>query len=354
MFSTLGDNLTVRLKRKWDSLKLVRSWLLDKEAGLTNRTVQSIRLFRRGGLDGFKQVVTDHAITLRIKANVAAYEEVRVAYASLPPSRPVMPASQISFTTYNPPDKGILPVKTAIVAHIYYFDVFEKLYPYFSQLTQSEVMIWYISCPREILEKVSGFIVQNQIRAKVMPVENRGRDVLPFLQWLPVLMADQVEIILKWHTKKSVHRSDGQQWLEALLLPLLKLDSYRQVVDAQNRQELGIVCSDAGFLIDLNPAAIDYGNNARWVIYLSHCLDVPLTETEKLQFVAGTMCYLSLKSMLPLVSLNIRPDEFEPEAGQLDGTLAHGIERAMSISCYKAGLPIQVLGSDRIAAAITG
>ncbi len=42
-------------------------------------------------------------------------------------------------------------------------------------------------------------------------VENRGRDVLPFMKALRN-EGDGFEIGLKLHTKKSVHRDDGDDW----------------------------------------------------------------------------------------------------------------------------------------------
>ena len=48
-------------------------------------------------------------------------------------------------------------------------------------------------------------------------------------------------------------------------------------------------------------------------------------------FVAGTMFYARVSALQPLLNLSIDEDEFEQEAGQVDGTLAHAIERTFSI-----------------------
>jgi len=43
-------------------------------------------------------------------------------------------------------------------------------------------------------------------------------------------------------------------------------------------------------------------------------------------------------AMLPIINLNFTSEDFEEEMGQVDGTLAHAIERCFSISCFSAQL----------------
>jgi lipopolysaccharide biosynthesis protein len=54
-------------------------------------------------------------------------------------------------------------------------------------------------------------------------------------------------------------------------------------------------------------------------------------------FVAGTMFYARTQAILPLLRLQIREEDFEPECGQVDGTFAHAIERAFSYAALAAG-----------------
>jgi len=49
-----------------------------------------------------------------------------------------------------------------------------------------------------------------------------------------------------------------------------------------------------------------------------------------LNFVAGSMFYARREVLQPILNLHLSEDDFEPEAGQTDGTLAHAVERVFA------------------------
>ena len=54
-------------------------------------------------------------------------------------------------------------------------------------------------------------------------------------------------------------------------------------------------------------------------------------------FVAGSMFWVRLNALRNLLDTPLRCCDFEPEQGQLDGTLAHAIERIFTITALQSG-----------------
>jgi lipopolysaccharide biosynthesis protein len=55
------------------------------------------------------------------------------------------------------------------------------------------------------------------------------------------------------------------------------------------------------------------------------------------RFIAGSMLLGRLDALQPLEQLGLKLSDFEPEAGQTDGTLAHGLERWLSLAALLEG-----------------
>jgi lipopolysaccharide biosynthesis protein len=57
-------------------------------------------------------------------------------------------------------------------------------------------------------------------------------------------------------------------------------------------------------------------------------------------FVAGSMFFARKECLLPLLNTGLTEKEFEAEAGQQDGTMAHAVERAFSSGLLVSGLKL--------------
>ncbi|MBC7488799.1 MAG: glycoside hydrolase family 99-like domain-containing protein [Glaciimonas sp.] len=217
----------------------------------------------------------------------------------------------------------------AVVVHAFYEDVFAEIMVRLGEVKGVAFKLFVTTPPAQAAstEKIlrsSGFAYH------LLPVENHGRDILPFLKIIKFVVDEDYAYILKVHTKKSKHRGDGDDWRNDLYTKLLNEESIHKAINGfESDANLGVI-GPAGHIVSMD---FYWGSNAATVMELAARLGQSATTVKSLSFVAGTMFYARVDALSPLLNLSINDDDFEREAGQVDGTFAHAIERAISISC---------------------
>lgn len=194
-----------------------------------------------------------------------------------------------------------------------------------------------VSTSADKVAAVAALLDASGLRYEVLVAENRGRDILPFLRVAHRLLLEGVDVVLKLHTKRSQHRDDGGQWLAELLQRLLAGERVAQVQAAFAADEaLGLVGPEGHQL-----AVADYlGGNADWLIDLRQRMQAhwPAAADEAAdRFFSGSMFWLRLRALAPLFDAGLSEADFEAESGQIDGTLAHAIERGFGLCARIAG-----------------
>lgn len=184
--------------------------------------------------------------------------------------------------------------------------------------------------------RVEELLTAHRIDAEVITAENRGRDILPFLRLADRLLDEGEQIVLKLHTKRSLHRKDGDQWRRELMERLLSPARARCIVQAMHDdQGLGIVAAE-GHLLEVTN---HMGANADTLAYLDRRLGLADTDAPA-RFVSGSMFWVRLEALRPLLDAHLDEWEFEAEQGQIDGTFAHAIERVFASCARDAGYAI--------------
>lgn len=231
---------------------------------------------------------------------------------------------------------GIRP-GVAIVIHAYYLDVFEEILDYIRQIRHTPLKL-YISTPAGQAEAIHALLAGSALDFHLQEFPNHGRDVLPFLKLLPRIIEDGFATLVKVHTKKSTHRQDGENWRHDLYTKLLNPQALADAqADFASDPTLGIL-GPAGHVV---PMSFYWGSNALAVEKLACRLGISPAELGRASFVAGTMFFARTDALLPLMNLALSDEDFEAEAGQVDGTFAHALERAIAISAQAAGLKLR-------------
>jgi lipopolysaccharide biosynthesis protein len=171
------------------------------------------------------------------------------------------------------------------------------------------------------------------VEAEVIPFANHGRDVLPFLKVLAQLSLDGTKILLKLHTKRTEHRTDGDRWRKELLATLTAPHRAGRLLDAfAEDPSLGAIAPDDHAL----PLADYAGANASAVSRLVDRMTLPRVDEQC--FIAGSMYWARVDALRPLLEMDLCDWEFEGETGQTDGTMAHAIERIVALAVAQSGL----------------
>ena len=84
---------------------------------------------------------------------------------------------------------------------------------------------------------------------------------------------------------------------------------------------------------------LDWGNYFETCQALVQCMEISIARDGPLDYPAGSM-FWTLGSSASLLDLDLKVSDFPDEQGQIDGTLAHAIERLFFQCLRSARLPM--------------
>jgi lipopolysaccharide biosynthesis protein len=227
---------------------------------------------------------------------------------------------------------------TAIVLHLYYEDLLDEIASYLDRARDADL---FISVRRDIGKDMLARLRTRFPRALIAAFRNRGRDVHPFLELLPGILNEGYEICCKLHSKKSPSRPDGTRLRETALRSLLGSRDVVQGVRARFRDDsqLGLLASAGSLLALREPDR--HALNLKWLDLLLPKLGASgLVGNYECVFPAGSMFWFRPRALSPLLSLGLEAQDFEDELGQLDGTLAHAVERLFAVAAQSRGYSV--------------
>jgi hypothetical protein len=169
-------------------------------------------------------------------------------------------------------------------------------------------------------------LAKYQLDGFVVITQNRGRDVAPLLIEGAKYIKD-AKFILHLHTKKSPHHSKLSNWGDFLFDNLIgSKDIILSNLLLLSQRTVGLVYSEHFAEVkNLRNWGFDF-NHAKKILQR---LGVNLSSEMLLEFPSSTMFWARIEAIQPLFDLNLDYRDFEEESGQIDGTLAHAIERSI-------------------------
>jgi lipopolysaccharide biosynthesis protein len=217
------------------------------------------------------------------------------------------------------------PIRPIVVLHAWHLDVLPEM---LNQLRECEIP-WQleVSTTPDRAQSAEATLRRCGLKYRLHVLENRGRDILPFLQIAARLLQEGEQLILKLHTKRSLHRKDGDDWRRELVLKLVSGIRAQTILDAFSQDTaLGLVAPEG----HVQPMNYYWGANALAVTQLARQLGLSPKVLSDSTFVSGSMFWVRLQAIRPLLEIGLTHSDFERETSQVDGTMAHAIERIIA------------------------
>ena len=242
----------------------------------------------------------------------------------------------------TPPSKvtdDLAGARVAVVAHIYYEDTWPDIAGALRGLTiPFDLIVTTVAGRERLIEAIR----REYPRAEIEIVENRGRDIGPFLSLLEGGRLDGYRCICKIHGKKSIGGGRktymGELWRRRLLFDLLGRPGAANTAIGMFERDpsIGMIGPKAFRLPNENyPEDLSWAANRPMSLKIAERMGVP-ADKFRLDFFGGTMFWVRPEALKPLKDLRLAAD-IPDERGLTDGDLPHALERVLATSVLAAG-----------------
>ena len=241
----------------------------------------------------------------------------------------------------SPPQAPDRPARVpiAVVVHIYYEDTWPDIAGALRGLTiPFDLIVTTVAGRERLIETIR----QAYPRADIEVVDNRGRDVGPFMTLLERGRLDRYKYICKIHGKKSIDGRRktymGAMWRRRLLFDLLGAPgAANAAIDMFERDPTVGMIGPRAFRLPKDGYSEDlsWSANRSMTLKIAERMGVPADEF-RLDFFGGTMFWVRPEALKPLANLRLAAD-MPDENGRIDGDLPHAVERVLPTSVLVAG-----------------
>lgn len=216
----------------------------------------------------------------------------------------------------------------AVVVHAYYLDELDYIVEHLNKINDNYDLI--ISTRFAYVDRLK----KKFPYAVVVGVPNRGRDILPFLLLGRRIKDAGYQHILKLHSKQSKHRAskDGDLWFKSLISELLPSSNAVDEILITLKSDNNAFVGPRNHYISLEAYM---SINSAYVDRIIEDIDLDIEyPKEEVGYFAGSMYWCNVSAIEAFIDRGFTPEDFEGEMKQLDGTLAHAIERTISMPAH--------------------
>jgi lipopolysaccharide biosynthesis protein len=222
--------------------------------------------------------------------------------------------------------------KLAVVVHLFYEDLWDEIAAHLNLIDAPFDLFVSLGKHNQDFKPVLDN-KNTKIHTFVLP--NRGRDVLPFMFMARRVKEAGYEYVLKMHSKKSKWRDDGSSWFGDVLNGLLPdKHTIEKVIEQLDQKDTGIIGPE-GHVVSLKR---HMGSNKLSLkdllvrAYGEKEMKQVMRDTAMYPYIGGTMFWARVDALDSLTNLQLTPDDFPSEQGQIDGTISHAIERFIGVA----------------------
>ncbi len=233
---------------------------------------------------------------------------------------------------FKAPLKAPATCDTAVVIHLFYTDMIDTFCEKLNNLSSINYDL-FISVPDSRIDSVSD-VKDKCPEARVVIVPNCGRDVLPFVNVMKEIKQLGYKKVLKIHSKKSPHRNDGEKWRDKIVESLLPRDKVvlDKIITTLEKGDSSIIGPEGEYVsLLVNYDSTDHHmRRLLKIIYGDKAAREMKPRADEFGFFAGTMFWSRIDALWPVIEA-VNTEDFEPELGQVDSTLAHALERLFTL-----------------------
>lgn len=253
--------------------------------------------------------------------------------------------------------------KIAIVLHLHYPELWDEFAAFFAHSKLAFRLIVTLTANARAVEAQ---IISQYPAAKILILDNLGRDVRPFVTVLQSGLLDEVDLVCKLHGKRSkasgvTGAHFGHLWRRRALLDLLGSPRHLQTIldRFETQQNLGM--AGPATLRLRNGSGTDPGFDTSKQARQHLCEEANLNSKHIVDdFFAGTMFWVRRAALEPLRNLSLPDDQYTVENTKQGDQFEHALERFFAdctrASGYRLGdiEPLALVPSDTQIRSVTG